>query len=209
MAFCSSCGHEVAEGAEVCGSCGVAVSSAPPPPDPEPPAPEAVSGYSWATTVKSPRTGGTVGGWIAAAGGFFVFMSVFLPWMSDEYQTITGWNGLDSLRECIDDGACGVGDLFVQSDPFFFNPLIPLVLGGLLVLTGILAAVMKPSSGGRSAVIGIGLVTALGAAVTALVDVFQVTTDDYFGVSIGYGIVIWLVAAVAALAGGVMSLARR
>lgn len=202
MAFCSQCGSEVAAGAPACGNCGAPLApAAPAPPPAETSEPAGGPRYPWASTVAPAGSGSPVGGWIAVAAGLLVVVSIWLPWLTAGGDSYSGWDG---LTDCLD-AECPVSELFWVTDPLLLVTMIPILIGGLLVLFGILAAIQK-SPGAKTTVAGLVIVLGLAAVITALIDVIQVSTNEmYDGVSTGFGIWLWLLAGVGGVIGGVMA----
>ena len=119
-------------------------------------------------------------------GAAVMILGTFLPWVTGNGESINGWDIADLSGETNDAG-------------------VYVALG--VILAGLAIAML--AAGRMLAVAIIAVVIASFAAIAAVIDVSDDGGMGAFGFSIGAGLYIILVAAIAALAGSIWALAIR
>ncbi len=234
MAFCTHCGKENAEGLKFCPACGSAMEAAPPPAaaapaapayqQPQPyqqqayqqpyqqPQPYQQQAYQqpyqqaqpypqqYYQPVAARRSSGSsrmVGGVIVLIAAALIIVGTFTPWFkydgdfSSYSASASGWD----TREMIDNQVFDWGN----GKPLF-SGLSSLIAGILLALAAVL--VIATRSRGLA---GLAFFFSILALIMAGTNAYSILSAE-IGISMGFGMILFLAGSVGALAGSIVSM---
>jgi hypothetical protein len=153
------------------------------------------AGYAAAPAYGAPAKTRSAAFWIGACiiviAGIMVLTCTFMPWIKGPlgYGSINGWDTKDITSNAFFDYADGYP---------IFTGVTSLIVGGLIALVGVLVLLLR--SKGLASLAIIFSIIALGFAITNLTSILRDPIGA--GLSVGVGIYIFIVFALAGIIGG-------